>query len=136
MAIDASRPSRTVMDPLPAVGAPPARLGLAALAPAERAAHARAYVEAAHARVARGIAQAQPGVKVAGQLAADMDALLQALFDAALATTAIQGRTLAEAVAVVATGGYGRAELCPHSDLDLLLVCAREPDERVQTFAE
>src|SRR5262249_38273931 len=39
-------------------------------------------------------------------------------------------------VAVFATGGFGRAELAPYSDLDLLVLCRKSPDAAVQTLAE
>jgi [protein-PII] uridylyltransferase len=39
-------------------------------------------------------------------------------------------------VAIFATGGFGRDELAPYSDLDLLVLCAKTPGAEVQTLAE
>ena len=39
-------------------------------------------------------------------------------------------------VAIFATGGFGRAELAPFSDLDLLVLCAKTPGKDVQKLAE
>src|SRR6188472_3660024 len=39
-------------------------------------------------------------------------------------------------VAIFATGGFGRAELAPYSDLDLLVLCAKTPGPDVQKLAE
>jgi [protein-PII] uridylyltransferase len=39
-------------------------------------------------------------------------------------------------VAILATGGFGRSELAPYSDLDLLVLCAERPGADVQKLAE
>jgi len=39
-------------------------------------------------------------------------------------------------VAILATGGFGRSELAPYSDLDLLVLCAERPGPDVQRLSE
>ena len=38
-------------------------------------------------------------------------------------------------VAVLATGSFGRRELAPYSDLDLLFLCAKKPDAKIEALA-
>jgi [protein-PII] uridylyltransferase len=38
-------------------------------------------------------------------------------------------------IAVLATGSFGRRELAPYSDLDLLFLCAKNPDGKVEALA-
>jgi [protein-PII] uridylyltransferase len=51
----------------------------------------------------------------------------------------VAGREIAKCktpVAVFATGGFGRDELAPYSDLDLLVLCAKRPGAEVEKLAE
>ncbi len=52
---------------------------------------------------------------------AEVDSLVQRAFESALAPAFAQG------MAVLAVGGFGRRELFPHSDVDLLLLVEQEP---------
>src|SRR5688500_3834554 len=39
-------------------------------------------------------------------------------------------------VAIPATGGFGRREMAPYSDLDLLFLCPGLPDDRARALAD
>ncbi len=69
------------------------------------------------------------GIAASKALSREVDALVR---EAA-------GREVAKCktpVAVFATGGFGRDELAPYSDLDLLVLCAKRPGTDVEKLAE
>src|SRR3954451_25469510 len=92
---------------------------------AERFASAR---EKAPAAVRQG-GSAGNGILVAGELSRVV----------ALSVAEGAGPEIAKCptpVAILATGGFGRGELAPYSDLDLLVLCAERPGGDVQKLAE
>ena len=63
------------------------------------------------------------GSRVAAALAARADGCVRDLFDAALLDLPPKDRAAARRhTAVLAVGGTGRGEVCPHSDVDVLLI--------------
>ncbi len=95
----------------------------------EYLARARELLQAQHLAGASGeaIVRAWTGV---------VDHLVRALFDAARASYAERFTVLDQRVAVIAQGGYGRGELNPNSDIDLLFVYPQRSDAYVETVNE
>jgi [protein-PII] uridylyltransferase len=86
----------------------------------------------ARARAAAGLTDGIGGIALAHRLTADIDALVTGLASRELQqeTPERRGR-----MAVLATGGFGRREFAPYSDLDLIFLFADEADEAGQALA-
>jgi [protein-PII] uridylyltransferase len=88
----------------------------------------RAFSEARE-RAAAAVRAGGNGIEVARALSSDVDRIVVEAAGAEVAKCKTP-------VAVFATGGFGRAELAPYSDLDLLVLCRKSPDAPVQALAE
>ncbi len=86
----------------------------------------------ARARAAAALVEGEGGIALAHRLTTDVDGLVTQL-----AARELEDEPPARAarVAVLATGGFGRREFAPFSDLDLIFLFADEPDEAGQALA-
>jgi len=84
---------------------------------------------AAAARAGGIVPGTNVGIEAARVLSADVDAIIIDVASPEIAKCKTP-------VAIFATGGFGRAELAPFSDLDLLVLCAKTPGGEVQKLAE
>lgn len=106
-----------------------AMLSLGGRPRSEQADACKEYLDQARERLRVAHLEGAPGDETARDWADACDQVVGALFAAARA----QAPDLE--VALVAVGGYGRRELCPHSDLDLWLL-VEQKDPRAQELAE
>jgi len=89
-------------------------------------------MNAARDRAATGLRAGLPGVALAEQLSHEVEAIVAELLAFHLARAR---KGASSEIAVLATGGFGRRELAPYSDLDLLFLCAKSPDGAVEELA-
>lgn len=90
--------------------------------PAERLAACKAFLKAETAALRARHAAGAPGLTIAHDRAGTIDELLSQLFDYAEDSYVRMHGAMPAPVALVALGGYGRRELCPLSDIDVMFL--------------
>jgi [protein-PII] uridylyltransferase len=89
---------------------------------ADRTAACKAFLKLDLGMIKAGHAAGAPGHQTARALAAGIDLMLTKLFDYAIERWEAAHGKLPSPVSLVALGGYGRSELSPHSDIDLMFL--------------
>jgi [protein-PII] uridylyltransferase len=97
---------------------------------------AREYLQAARAMLFERHSEGASGHEIVERYTAMMDHLLRSLFDAATADYAMRYPQLDQRCTVIAQGGYGRAELNPCSDIDLLFLYRYKREPYIEYVAE
>jgi [protein-PII] uridylyltransferase len=85
-------------------------------------------LDAAREELASAAGRGEGGRQAMRQYSHRMDALIQQLF--------AEAGSVSQPVAVFALGGYGRRELCLHSDVDLLLLFSDRIDDRAENLLQ
>ena len=97
---------------------------------------ARQYLQQVRSELKRRHMAGASGTEIVTELTAATDALLRALYRWGDAQRGRRYPRLNQCLAVVARGGYGRGELNPYSDIDLLFLHDWKPGPYVEIVAE
>lgn len=97
---------------------------------------ARGYMEAVSAELEEGHWAGAGGIDTCVRLATSVDNLIRFIFEAANERYSRRYTRAHQRCAVIAQGSYGRRELSPQSDLDILVIYPTTVTAYVETIAE
>ena len=89
-------------------------------------------IQSSRDAASRGLSGGTRGQELARTLTNDVETALRAVLAFHFGKA---GLGESSGIAVLATGSFGRCELAPYSDLDLLFLCAKNPDAEVESLA-
>lgn len=93
----------------------------AKLTPAQRLATCKRFLSLENTMIRRDHRKGDSGLQIAKAKSALLDALIKALFEHAREQFPKKA-LFRQDICLVALGGYGRQEICPHSDIDLMIL--------------
>ncbi|HEX7500480.1 MAG TPA: [protein-PII] uridylyltransferase [Polyangia bacterium] len=89
-------------------------------------------IQSARDAARRGLDEGRSGLDIVNALTAAVEASIREVLSYHFAQANIGSSS---GVAVLATGSFGRRELAPYSDLDLLFLCEKSPDSKIEALA-
>ena len=75
-----------------------------------------------------------PGTTVCHAYAVMIDVLMDSLLSNAKRGWLLNNKELPTRMAIIASGGYGRSELCPHSDIDISLLYGSQSGGKLREY--
>ncbi|EDY81029.1 protein-P-II uridylyltransferase [Verrucomicrobiia bacterium DG1235] len=104
--------------------------------PAEKLAALKGFLKSETEYIKAEHRNGAPGLEIAKARSEMIDTLISRLAEPAIATVQSSPDTADLAISVVALGGYGREELCPLSDIDIMFLYPSDTDARLLEKAQ